>query len=89
MTHQSYSTNPCAQLAAELEHASRVADLTGDEFEFERVSDRRWQAEDDVLANGTLADKVRVLARRAADELDVTDDLIRVAASLDDEVRYS
>ena len=31
MTQQTYSTNPCAQLAQELEHASRVADLTSNE----------------------------------------------------------
>jgi hypothetical protein len=71
-----------AQLNAELIEASHKADETGDETEFERLSDERWRAEDEILASGALADKVKVLARRAGGGHDVADDLIEIAAGL-------
>jgi hypothetical protein len=84
MTNQPTSTNPIAfqDVSAELDEASRMADLTGDEAPFEQLSDRRWADEDDVLQHGELADKIRVLARRAADHHDVTADLVKIAAGL-------
>lgn len=42
------------------------------EREFERICDERWRAEQTILRRGTLGDKMRVLARRARDGLDVT-----------------
>lgn len=42
------------------------------EQEFERIAERRWRAEKAILRRGTFGDKMRVLARRARDGLDIS-----------------
>lgn len=52
------------------------------EAEFERAHDALWDAEESVLASGTIGDKLKVIARRHAAGLDMSTEAKSVLAEL-------